>query len=305
MVTIYSAYPSIAKVGVGMLTCLQVGTGNKRFVLDVRLLCPLDTSHNSWVSSVSLAVGIVLTVACVLSPFLLGALLIRQAYKKALAAPDPNSMVATLAYRYADYRVDYEALEVGHAGLNVSVRGVRNVVTHVCNLVTLAWDSILDWQRLSLAAVAMAVVLHPLHQLLLVLLVMGSYLLLALIVRPWRSTLVSWLQLGALTVLIASTMALIACNVEADETAALESPYKKALPVVVIVANGLYVVFVVGSLLYCVHKDYWVIQKMLEAGLKVVAAWCCCCCKTGAATCDKCAFQSPSLLFGGPVSGRS
>jgi hypothetical protein len=97
----------------------------------------------------------------------------------------------------------------------------------------------------------------------------------------------------------------LAPRVDADETAALESPYNKALPVVVIVANGLYVVFVVGSLLYCVHKDSWVIQKMLEAGLSVVAAWCCCCCKTGAATCDNCAFQSPSLLFGGPLSGRS
>jgi hypothetical protein len=125
-------------------------------------------------------------------------------------------------------------------------------------------------QRLLLAAVAVSVMLHPLHQLLLVLLVMGSYFIMALFVRPWRSTLVSYLQLGALTVLVASTVAIIAVNVEPDGTAARQLPYKQVLPVLVIVANGVYLVFAIGCLIYCTYKDFWVIRKKLEATLNVI-----------------------------------
>lgn len=253
-----------------MMDCFRVGQGNKRWVMDVRLQCPLTTLQSSSVSRVAVAVGIILTVVCVLIPALLAGVLIHQASTGAqnLSDPDPNSMTATLAYRYADYDVDYGILEKGSGSLSVRVHGMRSVVKHsvskLRNMVALAWDSLLDMQRLLLAVVAMSVMLHPLHQLLLVLLVMGSYLLMALLVRPWRRTVVSWLQVGALTVLVASTVAMIACNVQSGETTAFASPYKQVLPVLVIVANRVYVVMELGSLLYFSYQEFTVAEKLSD-----------------------------------------
>lgn len=270
VVTTYSAYPSVAKVAVSMLMCLQVGTGNDRWILDVRLQCPLPTSSVSWLTAPALAVGVVLLFLCVAWPAVSAGVLFHQAYKGTATRdgcsdkhPWVGSWAASLSYRFADYAVDFEALTAGKKGW---ASGLHGVLKHLRNHLALAWDTVLDYQRLLLAVVALSVTLHALHQLLAVMLVMGAYLLLALLVRPWRSDIVSWLQIGALSVLIGSTLGVMACNVEAiDATTAYRASlvYKQVIPVVILVVNVVYALAAVASVCYYAYLDFWVNAKPL------------------------------------------
>lgn len=286
LVTTYSAYPSVAKVAVGMLMCLTVGTGNDRWILDVRLQCPLPSSSVSWLTAPALAIGIFLLVLCVAWPAFSAGFLFCQAYK-GTATPDGCSAThpwgvswaARFSFRFADYEVDFDGLKTGRKGW---ASGLHGVFKHLRDHLALAWDTVLDYQRLLLAVVALSVTLHALHQLLLVTLVMGAYLLLALLVRPWRSDIVSWLQVGALSVLMTSTLGVMACNVEAIDAATAYRAslvYKQIIPWVILVANGVYALAAVLSVLYYAYQDFWVDAKPLP--------WFLCCfgCVLGGCSC--------------------
>ena len=56
--------------------------------------------------------------------------------------------------------------------------------------------------------------LHEAHQISLMIIVLGSYLLVVLLVRPWRARAVWQLQVGALAALIASCIGIMAITVQ-------------------------------------------------------------------------------------------
>jgi hypothetical protein len=120
-------------------------------------------------------------------------------------------------------------------------------------LLVLTWDSILDFQRLVLAVLGLSVMLHELHQVLLVALVLGIYLMLMLAVRPWRSVAIFRLQVLATSVLVLSCCGIMACSVAADSHygAADTKRYQDVVSWVVITINVFYMVMGLGTLGFC------------------------------------------------------
>jgi hypothetical protein len=116
--------------------------------------------------------------------------------------------------------VDYEALEVGQHCQDSSAKGSLHTLQSFSRsrkhfklaglrlrlYAVLVWDSVLDLHRFLLALVSLCVMLHELHQLILVVMVLGSYLLLVLLVKPFRSAAVWRLQVLALVVLLMSCL---------------------------------------------------------------------------------------------------
>jgi hypothetical protein len=171
-------------------------------------------------------------------------------------ASSDSSISRVLRFRYADYNVQYGLLSKPTANRFMSsgpeptgwrssvVNFWRHLSFHQMQLwAVLCWDSILDLHRLLLALAALAVMLHELHQLLLVVLVLSSYFVLILAARPYKCTTIWRLQVSALWVLLLSCFGIIACNI-GDTTGFYQdttaSKYRNAVPWVVIALNAGY-----------------------------------------------------------------
>jgi hypothetical protein len=128
---------------------------------------------------------------------------------------------------------------------------------HLRRLLVLTWDSTLDFQRLVLALLGLSVMLHEVNQILLVALVLGSYLMLMLAVRPWRSDAILRLQVLATSVLVLSCSGIMACRVSGDGhyTDDDTARYKDAVGWAVIAINLLYMAIGVGTLLVCALRN--------------------------------------------------
>jgi hypothetical protein len=94
------------------------------------------------------------------------------------------------------------------------------------------------------------------HQLLLVAMFLGSYLVLALIIHPWQSPATGRMQVSALLVLVVSCIAIIAWGVDDSTRNYSDLSYKNALPWLVIALNLCYVVVAVVSLVICAWREY-------------------------------------------------
>jgi hypothetical protein len=96
---------------------------------------------------------------------------------------------------------------------------------------------------LLLALAALGVMMHELHQLLLVVLVFSSYLVLMLAARPHKCTTIWSLQVSALLVLLLSCFGIIACNI-GDTSGFYEERttynYRNVVPWVVVSLNAAY-----------------------------------------------------------------
>jgi hypothetical protein len=129
---------------------------------------------------------------------------------------------------------------------------------HLRLYAVLVWDSILDLHRLTIALVSMLVMLHALHQLILLVMVLGSYLLLVLLVQPWRSRAVFRLQVAALAILLASCLGIMACgstDAGAHYSKEARAGYMYGIPWVIIAINLSYLVFIVVLLVRCVLRE--------------------------------------------------
>jgi hypothetical protein len=115
--------------------------------------------------------------------------------------------------------------------------------------------------RLLLALVALSVMMHELHQLLLVIMVLSSYLALILAVKPYRCITILRLQVLALLVLLLSCFGIAACNIGDTSgfyNAAVKSNYMDAVPWVVAALNMLYLLTAGAVLVVSVwHKRGW------------------------------------------------
>lgn len=299
-------YLTIARVGFSMLLCVKVG-GSDRWVLDVRLQCPVVPPYTSWGIG-AILLGVFLLCVCVAWPVGIAWVLIHKAHRgellrvapyykagagsAATAGPHSGPTVATtarLAVRYADYAVDYDALIRYYA----KARGLSgwqwlctlgSSLSHMRVYAVLVMDSILDLHRFMVALISLLVMLHELHQCALLILCLSSYLLLVLLVRPWRALAVLRLQVTALAVLIASCLGIMACNVQDARAGGYYSDYAvkrytAVIPWVVIAVNAAYLLLVLGMLVRCVLQEapsvaevraWWVAKKRQAARQRVM-----------------------------------
>jgi hypothetical protein len=274
-------YLPIARVAFSMLLCVKVA-GSDRWVLDVRLQCPAAAPYTSWGAG-ALMLGSFLLIVCIAWPVGIAWVLIRKAhrgellrvapyYKTSKAAGSvasasgstPVVTTARLAVRYADYSVDYDALQsfyakaAGLSGWEWFCRSFRQSLMHFRVYLVLVWDSVLDLHRFTIALVSLCVMLHEAHQISLMIIVLGSYLLVVLLVRPWRARAVWQLQVGALAVLIGSCIGIMATTVQ-NASAYYSSPairkYSAVIPWMVIEVNVVYLVTVLVMLGRCVWQE--------------------------------------------------
>jgi hypothetical protein len=100
--------------------------------------------------------------------------------------------------------------------------------------------------------------LHEAHQISLMIIVLGSYLLVVLLVRPWRAQAVWQLQVGALSVLIASCIGIMAIpgqNASAYYSSPAIRKYSVVIPWLVVAVNVVYLVMVLVMLGRCVRQE--------------------------------------------------
>ena len=268
MAVLMFVYLPIARVAFSMLLCVKVA-GSDRWVVDVRLHCPAAAPYTSWGAG-ALLLGSFLLIVCIAWPVGIAWVLIRKAHRGELlhvapcyhiaslagsevSASGPTLVVTTakLAVRYGDYAVDYDALQsffakaAGLSGWEYFCRLGGKSLMYFRVYLVLVWDSVLDLQRFTIALVSLCVMLHEAHQLTLMIMVLGAYLLAVLLVRPWRARTVWQLQVAALAVLIASCIGILATTVQnacSYYSSAVIRKYTALIPWLVIAVNVVYLV---------------------------------------------------------------
>lgn len=287
-------YLTIARVAFGMLLCVKIGS-SQRWILDVRLQCPTSQPFTSY-GGVAVFFGVVLLcVCCVAWPVGIVWVLIHEAQKGKLMrvdsagavsgtaatgvdkarAEDTAHSTARLAIRYADYAVDIESLKAGPSAeggdaLSRPTTGNDAWMARLRMYTILAWDSILDLHRLTVALVSVSVMLHEIHQLILIAMALGIYLLLVLLVKPWRAKVVWRLQVLALAILIASCLGVMACTVSNANTYYSSVVYARVIPWLVLLANLSYLVLLVLLLVRCVVREVF---GVADVKVYLVSIW--------------------------------
>jgi hypothetical protein len=292
LVVFFGSYTKMATVALGLLMCVCADTSGcprtdeqghvysnitaHRWLLDVRLACPISHNTTAWAIWANIIGGLLLTV-CIGGPIGIAFVLWWQAHKGNLkghitaAASDPDALTtrshrsiedhitARLAFRYADYDCNYEILKQSSSAHGRRQLGSESVLQRCRARVVLAWDSVLDLHRFLLAVAALSVTLHELHQLILVAFLLSSYLILILAVRPWKSVTVWCLQVLALVCLVFSCLGIMACNVADADSFYGESAgklHQTLISVAVIVVNVLYAVAALIELARCVVREF-------------------------------------------------
>jgi hypothetical protein len=284
-------YLTIARVTFSMLLCVTVGS-SQRWISDVRLECPTSRPYPSWAGGV-IFLGVLLLLVCLAWPVGIAWVLIRAAHRGQLlrvtssgAASSSNTedaasadaaahSTARLAIRYADYAVDFDGLKVvpsAESGVlsSLSAFGSDAWLVRLRMYSILAWDSILDLHRLTIALVSVCVMLQEMHQLILMVLALGSYLLLVLVVRPWRTQTVWRLQVLALAILIGSCLGIMACTVGNAHGYYRSTIYTQVIPVLVLLANLCYLVLLVVLLVRCVARE---VPSLADIRAKLRKRW--------------------------------
>jgi hypothetical protein len=287
-------YLTIARVAFGMLLCVKVGS-SQRWILDVRLQCPTSRPMTGWGGG-AVVFGVLLLCVCLAWPVSIAWVLIQEVHKGNLmrvesagatcgTAGDPADVAgaekaahstARLAIRYADYAVDFDSLMVAPAadsfgvGLPRPSFGSDAWMARLRMYTILTWDSILDVHRLTVALASVCVMLQEVHQLILMVLALGSYMLLVLLVKPWRAKAVWRLQVLALAILIASCLGIMACTVSNAHTYYSSVVYAKAIPWLVLVTNLCYLVLLVVLLVRCVLRE---VPRLADVKAYLVKRW--------------------------------
>lgn len=267
LVTTFYFYASVARVALGMLFCVRLGQSGHQWVMDVRQACPMYDPHTH---KFALVLGVLALVFCLAWPVSIAAVLFNAAHTGALMRQisgkdcrKRDRARAVLTFRHADYAVDYAEFSGpeskawrSHGWRKISwLEFEKALKMHVI----LAWDSILDLQRFILVLVSLCVVLHEVHQLILMIMTLGAYLLLIIMVKPWRAAAVQRLQLLALTVLVTSCLGILVCSVGADDadyTAQEIFVYIQVVAWVVVALNAFYLAVALYMLLRCTITEY-------------------------------------------------
>lgn len=281
LVITFEFYSVAASTALSMLMCIGVPSASEsrpdryRWIVDVRLQCPAMMQQSAPWAVGAVMLGSILLVVCIFWPIFIATVLLRKAVAGRLGydsvggsgqhnSTEHFSITHYLAFRYADYSVNCDGFKQDDAkpcGADKAAQSgwQRLSALRVRMYACLVWDSVLDLQRFVLALLALCVMLHELHQLLLMTVVLGLYLMVILVVRPWRSNTVWLLQVGAASVLVFSCCTIMACHIgdtsshySNDEA----SKYQKVLPFVVIGLNLAYTVVGAAVLACCMWRKH-------------------------------------------------
>jgi hypothetical protein len=296
----FDFYSALASYAIGMFMCLKMPTSDPEgvswhWVLDVRMQCP-DQCLDSWWGALALVLGVFLLTLCIIYPVGIAVVLVHKARNNTLD-PDRSGIssegghgglwgfiTSSLAFRFADYDVNYRQWAKASSGDNSEPRGALQVLRDTVQcikqwlhdfwssrmhpvgyslaqlrmLLVLTWDSILDFQRIVLALLGLSVMLHELHQVLLVALVLGVYLMLMLAVRPWRSDAIFRLQVLATSVLVLSCCGIMAGTVSGDGHYSENDTNRLAGAVswAIIAMNLLYMAIGLCTLFVCAWRNF-------------------------------------------------
>lgn len=256
IVIFYYFYTIIVKTALGLLMGVALAQKDMRWLLDVRLPWPFAPKPQGWAVGAAI-MGFVFLLVCLVVPLIFTCLLVYQARRGRLGGykeselpnnrPPSNGDVvrwvaAGLAHRYADYKISYKELEEG--GLSDQKGAMSHVDFRVYEMklwATLCWDTVLDLFKFLQALVAISVTLADVHQMMIMAAVFGLYLLLMLMVRPFKNVTTSRLQVWALVVLLSSCFLIMALGVDDGyPLLKLPVPYKAWIPWLTLAINLVY-----------------------------------------------------------------
>lgn len=269
IVIFFAYYQAFAKAATGMLMCVDAPTGDKRWVLDVRLPCPAAAGYYpkaGWAVG-AILLGVAMMVVCIGIPSYFACVLLYRVVcirevKRVTSAPSSRSkdpattLAAWLTFRYAGYKASEAEAEAWTRKtwaekLWHPLRNFHNIADQLRLAAVMCWDSVLDVFRFMLVLVSMCVMLHELHQLLLVAALLGCYLVAMLVVQPWKSRATHKLQVTGLFVLVLSCAGIIAWSVDDAGSFYASAAYRNVIPWVVLSLNLCYVVGASFALVYC------------------------------------------------------
>eukprot|EP00775_Hariotina_reticulata_P005465 gene5465-5699_t len=199
LVTVFFFYPSLVRVAVGMLSCIEV-CGTWYWVLDMEKLCP-KSNLKSNESHLVLAVGVLAALLSAVVPLMVVVLLSWAVSTNCLHSPKFQQQFGFL---YKDYTVpSHHKLLDPEAGGNLGNRHVvfgafencYRLFTAAKERLILMWDVVIHSQTVLLVSISSCgLVLHEYYQTLVLAAAFGVYLLLVLWLRPFSNKSAQRLQ---------------------------------------------------------------------------------------------------------------
>jgi hypothetical protein len=241
-VTIFTFYTPIASVAISMFSCIPV-CGKSYWILDINLRCPWESvSQPQWQWAVGVGVPAVLFSAVV--PVFVVAWLMHALRTGSLTSA---GFVQRYGFLYSNYRIDFPTPQGG---------SIVKLLTAARRRVNIAWDAVVHCQTLLLVFTGVyGTVWHEFYQTLLLSSVLGAYLLLVVMFRPFRLPSSQCLQAASFAVLCMTCTCVLSFIRPDALDQRQEDWYKQAgkvIAVFVMVSNGLFLVVTLGLLLWCV-----------------------------------------------------
>jgi hypothetical protein len=272
LVNMFFFYPSIVRVAVTMLACIEVcGSNDWYWVMNTDLVCPKDIwknkPHRSWPPHARWAawVAIPSVLVAVAVPVFVIVLLCWAAHTKRLH--DSPGFRDYCGFMFSDYKTDkvgrpYDAEGTGSLYTPYAARPLRRKVNKVQVLVKrhviLVWDAVVHIQTVLLVSISVVgMMLHEYYQTLILAAVFGLYLIFIVWLRPFRSRHVGQLQ-GLSTATLFATSLLMLSVIPPDYMDETQHNFhEKAQPHIgrsLIAVNVLFLVFVCVQVMRCLLK---------------------------------------------------
>jgi hypothetical protein len=241
IVTVFYFYPAVARVAVGMFSCMDVcGVGH--WLLDMRLTCPIGSVRQSqWQWAVG--VGVPALLFCAGVPVFVVAWLQHALNTGRL---DDDSFTARYGFMYSNYRIDPPMPHGGRLAKLLSTAGYR---------VNIAWDAVIHLQTLLLVFIAVYCrIWHEFYQAQLLCAALAAYMVAIAVFRPFRLLASQCLQTASVAVLLMTCLCVTTLiKPDAMDTSQLLG-YRQAadsLAIFVLVINGMFIVVAAALLIGC------------------------------------------------------
>ncbi|WIA15681.1 hypothetical protein OEZ85_002307 [Tetradesmus obliquus] len=173
LVTVFFFYPAVARVAVGMFSCMEV-CGDRYWLMDMSLTCPRDSvGQSQWKWAVGLGVPAVLF--CVAVPIFV---VVWLQHAQHAGRMNQERFIACYGFMYSNYRIDPPVPHGGRLARLLSSARYR---------VNIVWDAVVHCQTLMLVFIAVYCrIWHEFYQAQLLSAALAVYLLAIAVFRPFR-----------------------------------------------------------------------------------------------------------------------
>jgi len=256
LVTIFFFYPSIARIAVSMLTCIDV-CGSSYWVMDMQTPCPRQEvfAGRGWSDARvhwAIGVGLPAVLLCVGIPIFVAWLLLWGAHGKRLHTAE---FMGRYGFMYSDYNI-------ANIEKQIESSSVPRWTSHAAAMkqyLILTWDAVIHVQTVILVCVSVSgMVLHEYYQTLILAAVIAVYLVMVVWLRPFRAVHSQKLQGLSYAVLLATCLLLLVFIPPALMDNRQETFYQKAQPVAGVLLCTLnfgYVGLAVYYLMRCMFRE--------------------------------------------------